>query len=89
MTPIEKTFIVLRYSACIRPEAGMCCIRYQVCPDQTNAFSLSSGLLAGDSGKMSQIDTQCSATHDYVLIEGTFFMKCKHCILFLFNSEVI
>ena len=34
---------VFSYQVCIRPESGACCVQYQVCSDQTNAFTLAGG----------------------------------------------
>ena len=47
---------------CVRRAAGYCCIQYQVCADQTNAFSLDGGT------EISAIDTAC--TLDYIAIPG-------------------
>ena len=47
---------------CVRRAAGYCCIQYQVCADQTNAFSLDGGTA------ISAIDTAC--TLDYIAIPG-------------------
>ena len=44
------------YQVCIRPEAGACCVQYQVCSDQTNAFTLGGG---GDKKTMSVLDENC------------------------------
>jgi hypothetical protein len=50
-----KSFFV-RYNVCIRPEAGVCCIQYQVCADQSNAFSLGGG---GTKNMQSVLDENC------------------------------
>ncbi len=64
-TQVLKYFFQ-RYSVCIRPEVGMCCIKYQVCSDHLDSgFSLSSGDL-GITKAM--LDDQC--TLDYVQIPG-------------------
>ena len=47
---------------CVRRAAGYCCIQYQVCADQTNAFTLDGGTA------ISAIDTAC--TLDYIAIPG-------------------
>jgi hypothetical protein len=60
---------VFRYNVCIRPEAGICCVKYQACYDQASAYSLSYKESSTTPGKMvSVLDDQC--TLDYMLIEG-------------------
>jgi hypothetical protein len=57
--------LLFRYNVCIRPESGSCCVKYQACADQPDAYSLSSG----DSAiTMAKLDTNCAL--DYVLIDG-------------------
>ena len=64
-------FFSFSYSSCIRRAAGYCCIQYQVCTDQTNAWSID-----GQSAAISFTDSFC--TLDYVGIPGmnTFDEKC-------------
>ena len=50
-------------TACIRRQAGFCCIQYQVCAGVINAFSLD------QSAAIGLIDTNCIL--DYVTIPGT------------------
>jgi len=56
------------YNVCIRPEAGFCCIQYQVCSDD-NSYSLSSGNLADPTMPMAKQETDC--TLDYIDIAGS------------------
>ena len=60
-----------RYQVCIRPEAGMCCVQYQVCADQSNAFTLSSGAIATGIANIAILDSMC--TNDYTEIIGEKF----------------
>jgi hypothetical protein len=54
-----------RYNVCIRPEAGICCVKYQACYDQASAYTLASGDM---TIVKSFLDDQCKL--DYMLIEG-------------------
>ena len=54
-----------RYNVCIRPEAGICCVKYQACYDQASAYTLASGDM---TIVKSVLDDQCKL--DYMLIEG-------------------
>ena len=55
---------------CIRPEAGMCCIKYQPCADiGVTAYSLSAGDTALTTGLY---DSQC--TYDYIAIDGEHYL---------------
>ncbi len=58
-----------RYQVCIRPEAGMCCVQYQVCGGQTNAYTLSSGAAAITT--VAILDSLCST--DFTEIIGKKF----------------
>ena len=60
-----------RYQVCIRPEAGMCCIQYQLCADQSNAYTLSSGAIATGIANIAILDSMC--TNDYTEIIGKKF----------------
>lgn len=50
---------VFSYQVCIRPESGACCVQYQVCSDQTNAFTLAGG---GVKMAMSVLDENCPSS---------------------------
>ena len=50
---------VFSYQVCIRPESGACCVQYQVCSDQTNAFTLAGG---GEKKAMSVLDENCPSS---------------------------
>lgn len=62
-----------QYSACIRKEAGFCCIKYFPCKDDENSFSLDS-----QDADNSIIESDC--TQDYVRLEGKLFEYCIFCI---------
>ena len=51
-----------RYSACFRREVDFCCLRFQVCSDEDNSFSLSTGDSA--TPVASRVDAECNL--DYV-----------------------
>ena len=53
---------------CIRPEFGFCCVQYQVCAGETNAFSLSS--LNGAGTETAMQDDEC-ISGDYVAIPAS------------------
>jgi hypothetical protein len=54
--------IFFRYSACIKRQAGYCCVQYQACAGVPNSFSLDSTPAIGLA------DTKCSM--DYIGIPG-------------------
>ena len=51
-----------RYSVCVRPSAGFCCVQYSVCAGVAGAFSL-------DATTTAMVDDNCANT-DYVGISG-------------------
>ena len=57
-----------RYTVCIRPEMGMCCIEYQVCANEPRAYSLSSGGVVDGAANVAVLDSKCSG--DYTEIIG-------------------
>ena len=74
---------VIRYPACIRQEAGYCCVEYHPCEDQTDAFTLH----ANDA--TAKVDTQCVSL-DYITIEGKPIKRqvCSDTItIFLIQSQ--
>ena len=79
---------VVRYTVCIRPELGYCCVQYQVCGDQTLPFSLAAGDMATAIAMKSSFD--CN-TLDYVQIDGQLKPIFKQLAIpglffFIFNS---
>lgn len=56
------------YNSCIKKQDGFCCVQYQVCADQTNAFTFD--VTAATLG-MSKVDDTCKASIDYVRIPGS------------------
>ena len=66
---------VHRQTVCIRQAKGYCCIQYQICPDESDAFSLDrKDLGVADSTKLyGFVDTYC--TNDYLLIPGKNILK--------------
>ena len=57
-------YFSLRYSHCIRPEAGFCCVQYTLCAD-----TLSMSITDPDPATpLSMTDSECSL--DYVGIVG-------------------
>lgn len=58
-------------TACIRRNAGYCCVQYQVCEGVPNAFTLDSEIEKADAtpGKVGLIDTLC--TSDYITIPAS------------------
>jgi hypothetical protein len=53
---------------CIRAAEGMCCIQYQVCPDQAMGFGLGTGVIA--AAGVAKTDDSC-LTNDYIGIPGS------------------
>ena len=57
------------YNVCIRPEAGFCCVQYQVCSDP-GSFTLDAGELDGSDPTMLTAAQDTSCTSDYIDIAG-------------------
>jgi len=51
------------YNICVRKQSGFCCVQYQVCADQTNAFTLDT------SADTQSTDETCQT--DYITIPGS------------------
>ena len=51
---------------------GTCCIQYQVCADQTNAFTLSS-IPPADS----TLDSKCAMDYTEIIGRAIFFLEAK------------
>ena len=66
----EKQHLGLQsYSACVRQEAGMCCIEYRPCPEDVDSFSLwTDGADIEQPENSAFQETEC--TLDYIIIEG-------------------
>ena len=60
---------ISRYTVCIRPEMGMCCVEYQVCANVAFAYSLSSGGVPSAAANVAILDSLC--TGDYTEIIGS------------------
>jgi hypothetical protein len=67
---IKLVLMLFSYSACIRRQAGYCCIQYQVCANMASAFSLEAS-----TPTMGLIDSLC--TGDYTAIPGNFLESCN------------
>ena len=51
---------------------GTCCIQYQVCADQTNAFTLSSIPPAAGT-----LDSKCAMDYTEIIGRAIFFLEAK------------
>lgn len=76
-TTIQQHLANQRYSACIRQEIGMCCIRFQLCPEipevamiaLTDAFSIAPTTAAAADTSNSRIDVEC--VQDFISIPSS------------------
>ena len=57
----------LRYSVCIRPEEGFCCVEYQVCPDEAMGFTFDT-LAANTNSKQDDACITSTNSADYITI---------------------
>ena len=66
----ENFFPCFSYNICIRQEAGYCCVRYQVCPDESSndSFTLSA-FKDTEADRIATQDSECTA--DYVTIAAS------------------
>jgi hypothetical protein len=55
------------YNVCIKKQDGFCCVQYQVCADQTGAFTLD----ATNSPGKAMVDGVCTSAIDFVRIPGS------------------
>ena len=71
------------YNVCIRPEAGFCCVQYQVCSDP-GSFTIAAGATDAAADPLvfeAAQDTSC--TSDYIDIAGKLFLTASsaHAVL--------
>ncbi len=73
-------FPLSRYSFCVRPEAGFCCVQYQVCHDDTDGTAFSLLVNDGHGGEYpSHVDSECFIHHqllDHLEIAGSTSASC-------------
>jgi hypothetical protein len=60
---------------CIRQAQGYCCVQYQVCADQTSAFSIDRVQTYIAASAAGLVDTSC--TTDYLAIPASSFSNCN------------
>jgi hypothetical protein len=54
------------YNVCIKKQDGFCCVQYQVCADQTGAFTLDATI----NPAKAMVDGACTSAIDFVRIPG-------------------
>ena len=57
------------YNVCIRPEAGFCCVQYQVCSDP-GSFTIAAGIIDASDPLNLKAAQDTSCTSDYIDIAG-------------------
>ena len=57
------------YNVCIRPEAGFCCVQYQVCSDP-GSFTIAAGIIDASDPLNFKAAQDTSCTSDYIDIAG-------------------
>ena len=79
------------YNVCIRPEAGFCCVQYQVCSDP-GSFTIAAGIIDASDPLNLKAAQDTSCTSDYIDIAGEFtigvFKHEHHVAIICHNDEL-